>query len=84
MAFFLQQEVHTIYIGEVLLDLKDPTKIIGKTSSPILSPHAVYEQHENCANTVFPCGGIIDYDQDRILLYYDATDSSICLAQDPY
>lgn len=68
------------YIGAILLDLDDPTKVIGKTSSPILGPEKPYECNGNCDNVVFPCGAIPDYDKDQLRLYYGAADSSICLA----
>jgi beta-1,4-mannooligosaccharide/beta-1,4-mannosyl-N-acetylglucosamine phosphorylase len=68
------------YIGAILLDLEDPTKVIGKTSSPLLGPEMPYECNGNCDNVVFPCGAIPDYDKDQLRLYYGATDSSICLA----
>ncbi|OGV32405.1 MAG: hypothetical protein A2020_00735 [Lentisphaerae bacterium GWF2_45_14] len=68
------------YIGAILLDLEDPTKVIGKTSSPILGSEMPYERNGNCDNVVFPCGAIADYENDQLRLYYGATDSSICLA----
>lgn len=68
------------YIGAVLLDLKNPYKIIGKTNSFLLGPKESYELHGNCDNTVFPCGVIAKYEKDEIWLYYGAADSCICLA----
>lgn len=68
------------YIGAILLDLDDPAKIIGKTSSYLLGPEEDYERHGNCDNTVFPCGAIANYETDKLRLYYGACDSCICLA----
>lgn len=68
------------YIGAMLLDLDEPWKVIGKTNSYLMMPEEPWEQHGNCDNTIFPCGAIADYDQDRIRLYYGACDHSICLA----
>lgn len=68
------------YIGAVLLDLEEPWKVIGKTNSYILGPEMEYEQHGNCDNTVFPCGAIVDYDKDELMLYYGACDKYVCLA----
>lgn len=70
----------TYYLGAILLDLNDPSKVIGKTSSYILAPETEYEQHGNSHNTVFACGAIADYAQDKIRLYYGAADMSIGLA----
>lgn len=68
------------YVGAILLDLEEPWKVIGKTNSYILGPEMPYEQHGNCDNTVFPCGAIADYEQDRIRLYYGSCDNFINLA----
>lgn len=70
----------TYYLGAMLLDLEDPSKVIGRTGSYILAPEAPYEQHGNSHNTVFACGAIADYDKDQIRIYYGAADMSIALA----
>lgn len=68
-------------LGAVLLDLEDPTKIIGKMNSPILTPNEPYEYmgHTN-AGTVFSCGAIVEEEKDEIRLYYGASDCAIGLA----
>ncbi|MDD5482199.1 MAG: glycoside hydrolase family 130 protein [Kiritimatiellae bacterium] len=68
------------YIGAMLLDLKEPWKVIGKTNSYILGPEEEYERHGNCDNTVFPCGAIADQAKDELRLYYGACDQCVCLA----
>lgn len=68
------------YIGAMLLDLNEPWKVIGKTSSYLLGPEEDYERHGNCDNTVFPCGAIGDVEKDELRLYYGACDNYICLA----
>lgn len=68
------------YIGAILLDLGDPTLIVGKTSSYLLAPEADCERHGNCDNTVFPCGALVDPAKDELWVYYGAADSSVCLA----
>ena len=67
-------------IGAVLLDLKDPAKVIGKTNSPILTPDAPYEYMGTVPNVVFPCGAIGDEEKDELRLYYGAGDTYIGLA----
>lgn len=69
------------YVGAMLLDLEQPWRVIGRTNSYILAPEETYERHGNCDNTVFPCGAVADYEEDRIRLYYGACDNYICLAQ---
>jgi beta-1,4-mannooligosaccharide/beta-1,4-mannosyl-N-acetylglucosamine phosphorylase len=67
-------------LGAVLLDLDDPSKVIGKTMSYILAPLALYEQTGRVPNVVFACGAIPDYDHDRLRVYYGAADTCIGLA----
>lgn len=69
------------YIGAILLDLKEPWKVIGKTNSYLLGPEEDYERHGNCDNTVFPCGAIADTEKDKLRVYYGACDNYICLAE---
>ena len=67
-------------LSAMLLDLNDPTKIIGKMNSWILTPEADYERYGHVSNVVFACGCIPDYEKDRIRIYYGAADERICLA----
>lgn len=68
------------YIGAILLDLEEPWKIVGRTSSYLLAPEADYERHGACSNTVFPCGALPVYEKDELWLYYGGADSCVCLA----
>lgn len=68
------------HIGAVLLDLNDPSKIIGKMEGYLLKADAEYEYNGRVPNVVFPCGAIADYDQDCLRLYYGAADTCIGLA----
>jgi beta-1,4-mannooligosaccharide/beta-1,4-mannosyl-N-acetylglucosamine phosphorylase len=67
-------------LGAVLLDLGDPSRVIGKTMSFILAPYAWYEQTGRVPNVVYACGAIPDYAQDRLRVYYGASDTCIGLA----
>ncbi|MCK4423340.1 MAG: glycoside hydrolase family 130 protein [Candidatus Omnitrophica bacterium] len=67
-------------LGAILMDLNDPTKIIGKTKSHILAPYEPYEQCGCVPNVVFTCGAIPDYDKDQIRVYYGAADTCVGLA----
>ena len=67
-------------IGAMLLDINDPTKIIGCMNSWILTPQAPYELSGHVDNVCFPCGCIVDEDMDEIKIYYGAADECICLA----
>lgn len=67
-------------LGAMLLDLEDPTKVIGKTMSPILTPDAPYEYMGTVPNVIFSCGAIADEEKDEIRVYYGAADTYIALA----
>ncbi len=71
---------HRYYIGAILLDLEDPTKIIGKCKSPILAPDADYEFKGVCPGVVFTCGAIADEEKDELRVYYGIADTAIGLA----
>lgn len=67
-------------IGAMLLDLEDPSKVIGFTRSWILTPQADYELMGHVGNVVFPCGCLADEEKDEIKVYYGAADECVCLA----
>jgi predicted GH43/DUF377 family glycosyl hydrolase len=64
-------------VRAALLDLEDPTKIIGKLPYDILYPEAPFETEHGTA-IIFPTGGFI---KDGVLyVYYGASDYSVGLA----
>jgi predicted GH43/DUF377 family glycosyl hydrolase len=65
-------------IGAMLLDLKDPTKVLARTRSPILEPLANYENEGWKAGVVYPCGAVII--NDRLFVYYGGADTVVCVA----
>jgi predicted GH43/DUF377 family glycosyl hydrolase len=69
----------TFGIEALLLDLKDPTKIIGQTKGPILVPEESYEMHGYVNNIVFPSGAILE--GDVLHIYYGAADTVCCRAK---
>ncbi len=68
----------TFGVEALLLDLNDPTKVVGQTKKPILTPEADYELNGKVPNIVFPSGALAH--QDKLHLYYGAADTSCCLA----
>jgi predicted GH43/DUF377 family glycosyl hydrolase len=60
----------------MLLDLNDPTRVITRTSDPIMEPTASYEQQGFFGNVVFTNGHLVD--DDIVTLYYGASDTVIC------
>ena len=67
-------------IGVMLLDLKDPSKVIGMSKSPLMIPEAPYELHGGFRdNALFPCGMVRD-DDGLIRIYYSAGDAVVRMA----
>jgi predicted GH43/DUF377 family glycosyl hydrolase len=69
-------DVYTV--GAVLLDRKDPSVILSRTTSPLLEPQEPYEREGQTANVVFPCGAVLR--DDTVFLYYGGADSTVNLA----
>ncbi|MDQ4012803.1 MAG: glycosidase, partial [Thermoproteota archaeon] len=65
--------------GAALLDLHDPSKIIGRTKTPILEPKEPYEKFGDVNNVVFPTGACV-VDNNKLFVYYGAADKVCCLA----
>ena len=66
--------------GIMLLDLEDPSKVVGMSKLPLLAPEAPYETAGGFRNhTVFP-GGMILEDSGEVKIYYGAADTVECLA----
>jgi len=66
-------------VEAVLLDLKDPLKIIARTFQPLLIPEEYYERIGIVPNVVFPSGALLE--KNKIKLYYGAADTTCCLAE---
>lgn len=66
-------------IGALLLDLKDITKVIGRTAYPILEPETEYERKGIVNNVVFSNGQVVK--GDEIIIYYGAADKVLCGAK---
>jgi predicted GH43/DUF377 family glycosyl hydrolase len=65
-------------IGAMLLDLKDPTKVLARSRNPILEPEAWYENEGFKAGVVYPCGAAII--GRRLFVYYGGADTYTCVA----
>ena len=69
---------HEYCLGAVLLDRRDPTKVLGRTSQPIMTPVEPWEREGWINNVVFPCGQVLR--GDTIYLYYGGADTVIGVA----
>jgi predicted GH43/DUF377 family glycosyl hydrolase len=64
-------------IGAILLDLDDPTKLIGALSQPLLTP-SDEERDGYVPNVVYSCGALLH--RDTLVLPYGCSDSAIRIA----
>ncbi|MCC6281342.1 MAG: glycoside hydrolase family 130 protein [Saprospiraceae bacterium] len=69
-------EQHRYSLGAVLLDLKDPSKVLARSHHPIFEPIADYERTGFFGNVVFTNGHLVN--GDDITMYYGASDEVIC------
>ena len=65
-------------IGVMLLDLKDPTKVLFRPDNPILEPKTDYENSGFKPGIAYPCGAVVI--KGELLVYYGAADSVVCVA----
>jgi len=69
-------------VGAMILDLKDPRKVIARTRNFIMEPETYYEKFGlYIPNVIFPTGSVV---KDGLLhLYYGVCDTAIALATVP-
>ncbi len=67
------------YGGLILLDLEDPTNVIGLAKTPLLEPDQPYETDGFRGSVIFPCGMILE-DDGEVKIYYGAADTCVALA----
>jgi len=65
-------------LGFMLLDLKNPEKILFRSREPVLEPAREYEEQGAVQNVVFTCASVLI--KDKIFTYYGGADTVICLA----
>ncbi len=70
---------HRYCLGALLLDLKEPWKVLARSREPIMEPVADYERAGFFGNVVFTNGHLVD--GDVLTIYYGASDSVICGAR---
>jgi len=64
----------------MLLDLKTPSKILALSQKPVMIPETKYEKDGFFGNVIFTNGHVVKDNKD-ILLYYGASDESVCIAE---
>ncbi|RLF37929.1 MAG: glycosidase [Thermoplasmata archaeon] len=66
-----------------LLDLRDPSTVIGKMPGYMLTAEEPYEMVGRVRNVVFSTGAILEEETGELKLYYGAADTCIGLATAP-
>ena len=66
-------------LGALLLDLRNPARVLARSDQPIMQPLADYEQTGFFGNVIFTNGHLVD--GDTVTIYYGAADSVICAAR---
>ena len=69
---------HTYRVGAVLLDLKDPTIVLARSTDHIFEPVEQYEKEGIVPNVVFPCG--LTVRDGLIYIYYGGADQVVGVA----
>ncbi|MFE7800512.1 glycoside hydrolase family 130 protein [Nocardia sp. NPDC057440] len=69
--------MRTYGIGAILLDLDDPTRVIGALRRPLLAPNEA-ERNGYVPNVVYSCGALVH--QDTLVLPYGRSDSAVGFA----
>jgi predicted GH43/DUF377 family glycosyl hydrolase len=65
-------------IGAMIVDHENPSKVLYRSTHPILTPETWYENDGHKANVVFPCGAAV---KDGFLhVYYGGSDKNTCVA----
>ena len=68
------------YAGIMLLDLEDPSKIIGMSKAPLIATDQAYEIENGFrCDVIFP-GGMLLEDSGEVKIYYGASDTYECMA----
>lgn len=72
--------MRTYRIGAILLDLDDPTRVLGRLTEPLLSP-ASDERDGYVPNVVYSCGALVH--ADTLVVPYGMGDAAIGIATVP-
>lgn len=72
-------ESHRYCLGAFLLDLNDPSIVLGRTIDPIMIPIEPYELAGFFGHVVFTNGHLVD--GDKLTIYYGAADEFVCGAE---
>ncbi len=72
--------MRTYRIGAILLDLDDPTRVLGRLRQPLLSP-AADDRDGYVPNVVYSCGALVH--AETLVIPYGIADAAIGVATVP-
>ncbi len=75
-----KDEMHKYKLGALLLDLKDPQKIIARSDQPLLTPDHWYE-NEWKTGVIYSCAAVLK--NKTVYVYYGGGDKYTCVANAP-
>ena len=67
-------------IGGAILDIDEPSRVLYRCSTFLITPENWYEERGFVPNVCFPCATIHDSATGRIAIYYGAADSYVAVA----
>ncbi len=77
LALYHGADRHNRYcLGALLLDYGDPTRVLARSTDPIMEPTASYEREGFFGGVVFANGHVLD--GDTLTIYYGAADTVVC------
>ena len=69
-------------VGVMLLDLNDPTKVLGRSQEPVLEPEESYENEGFKPGVTYVTGAVVK--DGMLLVYYGCADSNVSVAYAPF
>lgn len=73
-----KHDSHRYKLWAMILDIKDPTKILYRSKSPILKPDEWYENEGYKSGVVYSCGAVVK--NGELFVYYGGADKVSCVA----
>ena len=73
-----KNETHRYKLWAMILDAKDPIKILYNSSQPILEPEEWYENEGYKYGVVYSCGAVVK--DGELFVYYGGADKVSCVA----
>lgn len=71
-------DTHRYKLWAMILDAKDPTKILYNSIEPILEPDEWYENEGYKEGVIYSCGAVVK--DDELFVYYGGADKVSCVA----